>query len=171
MKIGELAQVAQTTVETVRYYEKEGLLPATARTAGNFRVYGPAHLERLRFIRNCRALDMSHEEIHTLLDLADQPAEGCGAVNAVFDQHMAHVDERIRELIHLKEQLALLRERCQTEQAVDACGILQGLAAMETEAKPERSGVWIAPPLPPPASPLSILMTTVPIPHSASLTI
>ena len=138
MQIGELAQVAQTTVETVRYYEKAGLLPATARTAGNFRVYGPAHLERLRFIRNCRALDMSHEEIHTLLGLADQPAEGCGAINAVFDQHMAHVDERIRELLHLKQQLALLRERCQTEQAVDACGILQGLAAMETEAKPER---------------------------------
>jgi Cd(II)/Pb(II)-responsive transcriptional regulator len=138
MKIGELAQVAQTTVETVRYYEKAGLLPRTLRTAGNFRVYGAAHLERLRFIRNCRALDMSHEEIHTLLALADQPAEGCGAINAVFDQHMAHVDERIRELVHLKEQLAGLRQRCQTEQAVDACGILQGLAAMETEAKPER---------------------------------
>jgi Cd(II)/Pb(II)-responsive transcriptional regulator len=138
MKIGELAQVAQTTVETVRYYEKGGLLPQTARTAGNFRVYGPAHLERLRFIRNCRALDMSHEEIHSLLGLADQTAVGCGAINAVFDQHMAHVDERIRELVHLKEQLAMLRQRCQTEQAVDACGILQGLAAMETEAKPER---------------------------------
>ena len=138
MKIGELAHVAQTTVQTVRYYEKEGLLPVTVRTAGNFRVYGPAHLERLRFIRNCRALDMSHEEIHTLLGLADQPADGCGAINAVFDQHMVHVDERIRELLHLKEQLSGLRQRCQTEQAVDACGILQGLAALETEAKPER---------------------------------
>ena len=138
MKIGELAQIAQTTVETVRYYEKEGLLPETARTAGNFRVYGPAHLERLRFIRNCRALDMSHDEIHTLLDLADEPSEGCGAINTVFDQHITHVDERIRELMHLKEQLAMLRQQCQTEQAVDACGILQGLATMETEAKPER---------------------------------
>jgi Cd(II)/Pb(II)-responsive transcriptional regulator len=138
MKIGELAQVAQTTVETVRYYEKEGLLPETVRTAGNFRVYGPAHLERLRFIRNCRALDMSHEEIHTLLDLSDQPAEGCGAINAVFDQHIAHVDERIGELLHLKEQLAMLRQRCQIEQAVDDCGILHGLAAMETLQKPER---------------------------------
>ena len=138
MKIGELSQIAQTTVETVRYYEKEGLLPETARTAGNFRVYGPAHLERLRFIRNCRALDMSHDEIHTLLDLADEPSEGCGAINTVFDQHIAHVDERIRELMHLKEQLAMLRQQCQTEQAVDACGILQGLATMETEAKPER---------------------------------
>ncbi len=138
MKIGELAQTAQTTVETVRYYEKAGLLPETMRTAGNFRVYGPAHLERLRFIRNCRALDMSHEEIRSLLELADQPAEGCGAINAVFDQHMAHVDERICELNHLKTQLASLRQRCQTDQAVEACGILQGLAAMEAGAKPLR---------------------------------
>jgi Cd(II)/Pb(II)-responsive transcriptional regulator len=138
MKIGELAQVAQCTVETIRYYEKEGLLPAPARTAGNFRVYGAEHVERLRFIRNCRALDMSHGEIRTLLDLADRPAEGCGAVNAVFDQHIAHVDERIRELSHLKQQLLGLRQRCQTEQAVQTCGILQGLAAMETEPKAER---------------------------------
>nr|WP_315493546.1 Cd(II)/Pb(II)-responsive transcriptional regulator [uncultured Rhodoferax sp.] len=138
MKIGELALVAQCTVETVRYYEKAGLLPEPARTSGNFRVYGPEHVERLRFIRNCRALDMSQEEIHTLLNLADQPADGCGAINAVFDQHIAHVDERIRELTHLKKQLGALRQRCVSEQAVDACGIMQGLATMETEAKVER---------------------------------
>ncbi len=138
MKIGELAQIAQTTVETVRYYEKEGLLPETTRTAGNFRVYGPAHLERLRFIRNCRALDMSHGEIRTLLGLSDQAAADCGAINALFDQHIAHVDARIRELAHLKEQLTGLRQRCLTERAVDACGILQGLAAMKTGAKSER---------------------------------
>ena len=138
MKIGELAQVAQCSVETVRYYEKEGLLAEPARTAGNFRVYGPEHLERLRFIRNCRALDMSHEEIHTLLGLVDHPAEGCGAINAVFDQHIAHVNERIKELTQLKRQLGALRQRCQTEQAVDACGIMQGLAEMETEQKAAR---------------------------------
>jgi Cd(II)/Pb(II)-responsive transcriptional regulator len=139
MKIGELAQVAQCTVETIRYYEKEGLLPAPARTAGNFRVYGPEHVDRLRFIRNCRVLDMSHEEIHTLLGLADQAEQGCGAVNEVFDQHIAHVDERIRELMHLKQQLTALRQRCQSEQAVQSCGILQGLAAMEAEPRSERN--------------------------------
>ncbi|MES2091961.1 MAG: Cd(II)/Pb(II)-responsive transcriptional regulator [Pseudomonadota bacterium] len=138
MKIGELALVAQCTVETIRYYEKEALLPAPDRTAGNFRVYGPEHVERLRFIRNCRALDMSHSEIHTLLGLADQAEQGCGAVNDVFDQHIAHVDERIRELIHLKLQLASLRQRCRSEQTTQSCGILQGLAAMEAEPKSER---------------------------------
>ena len=138
MKIGELALVAQCTVETVRYYEKAGLLPEPARSEGNFRVYGPAHVERLRFIRNCRALDMSQDEIRTLLALADSPAQGCGPINAVFDQHLAHVDERIRELTQLREQLATLRRQCTSEQPMDACGILQGLAAMESEAKPER---------------------------------
>lgn len=138
MKIGELAQAAQCTVETVRYYEKEGLLPVPARTPGNFRVYGPEHLERLRFVRNCRALDMSHEEIHTLLQLAEPARQGCGGINAVFDQHIAHVQARIQELQQLQQQLLALRERCQGEQAVQACGILHGLAAMETEARPER---------------------------------
>ena len=138
MKIGELAQVALCTVETIRYYEKEGLLAAPTRTSGNFRVYGPEQVERLRFIRNCRALDMSHDEIRTLLGMADQVEQGCGAVNDVVDQHIAHVDERIRELNHLKQQLTALRQQCQSERTVQSCGILQGLAAMETEAKPER---------------------------------
>jgi len=138
MKIGELALVAQCTVETVRYYEKAGLLPEPARTSGNFRVYGPEHVERLRFIRNCRALDMSQEEIHALLDLADQPANGCGAINAVFDQHIAHVDARIRELTHLKKQLGDFRQRCISDQAVDSCGIMRGLASMNAIAKVER---------------------------------
>ena len=138
MKIGELAQVAQCTVETVRYYEKAGLLPETARTAGNFRVYGPGHVERLCFIRNCRALDMSHEEIHTLLGLVDHPQTRCEAINTVLDQHSAHVRARIEELSKLEMQLQTLREQCHNEQAVDTCGILQGLAAMETTARPER---------------------------------
>ncbi|WP_226813792.1 MerR family transcriptional regulator, partial [Bordetella pertussis] len=71
MKIGELARTAGTTVETVRYYEKEGLLPAPERGLNNYRSYGEAHVERLRLIRNCRALDMTQDEIRTVLALAD----------------------------------------------------------------------------------------------------
>ena len=138
MKIGELAQVAQCTVETVRYYEKEGLLPAPARTAANYRSYSDPHVERLRFIRNCRALDMTHEEIRTMLGLMDQPAGDCGGVNQLLDEHIAHVDVRIAELSQLKQQLSELRQRCQRDQPVDACGILQGLASMETEPRHER---------------------------------
>jgi len=138
MKIGELAQVAQCTVETVRYYEKEGLLSAPARTAANYRSYNESHVERLRFIRNCRALDMTHKEIHALLGLMDQPASDCGGVNLLLDEHITHVDVRIAELFQLKQQLSELRQCCQNERAVDACGILQGLASMETEPRHER---------------------------------
>jgi hypothetical protein len=81
---------------------------------------------------------MSHEEIHALLKLANAAGDDCSAVNAVFDQHIAHVDTRIRELTQLKLQLSALRQRCNSDQSVDACGILQGLAAMETEQQPGR---------------------------------
>ncbi|MCL4461595.1 MAG: Cd(II)/Pb(II)-responsive transcriptional regulator [Nitrospirae bacterium] len=137
MKIGEIALHAQCTVETVRYYEKEGLLPAPARTATNYRSYGSSHVERLHFIRNCRAMNMTLEEIRTLLGLMAQPAGDCGGVNQLLDEHIAHVDVRIADLSQLKQQLSELRQCCQREQAVDACGILQGLASMETEPRRE----------------------------------
>jgi Cd(II)/Pb(II)-responsive transcriptional regulator len=138
MKIGELARVAQCTVETVRYYEKEGLLASPARTAANYRSYGHAHVDRLLFIRNCRALNMTHEEIHALLGLMDQPAGDCGGVNQLLDEHITHVEVRIAELSQLKQQLSELRQRCQSEKAMDSCGILQGLASMEAEPRHER---------------------------------
>jgi len=138
MKIGELANAARCTTETVRFYEREGLLVKASRTEANYRHYDATHLERLRFIRNCRALDMTHEEIRGLLRLKDAPAEDCGAVNTLLDDHIGHVDARIAELLHLKQQLGALRQQCQVEQAVDACGILRGLAAMEAGTQVER---------------------------------
>jgi Cd(II)/Pb(II)-responsive transcriptional regulator len=138
MKFGELTQVAQCTVETTRYYKKEGLLPAPARTPGNFRVYGHEHIERLRFIRNCRALDMRHGKIHTLLGMVDHAEQGCGAVSEFFDQHIAHVDERMREFPHLKLQWATLGQRCRSQRAVQSCSILQGMATMNAEPKTQR---------------------------------
>ena len=138
MKIGKLAQVAQCTVETIRYYEKEDLISEPERTTGNYRKYNSSHVERLRFIRNCRALNMTHSEIHALLVLMSKPHDDCGAVNLLLDNHIGHVDERIAELQHLKQQLADLRQRCQMEREIKVCGILHGLAEMETEVKLER---------------------------------
>lgn len=111
---------------------------AMARAAGNYRSYGMAHVERLRFIRNCRTLDMTHEEIRRLLSLIDLPVDDCGGVNQLLDEHINHVDVRIEELSQLKEQLSELRQRCQHEKSMDACGILQGLTSMETEPTHER---------------------------------
>ncbi|MBO1110474.1 Cd(II)/Pb(II)-responsive transcriptional regulator [Bordetella petrii] len=139
MKIGELAKAAGTTVETVRYYEKEGLLPAPERGLNNYRSYGSAHLERLRLIRNCRALDMTQEEIRAILQLADDHRAGCGPINELFDEHIAHVDARMAELAQLKGQLTELRRRCLSARPdTDDCGILHGLSEMQVEERPER---------------------------------
>ncbi|MFJ1298635.1 Cd(II)/Pb(II)-responsive transcriptional regulator [Pseudomonadota bacterium AL_CKDN230030165-1A_HGKHYDSX7] len=139
MKIGELAKAAGTTVETVRYYEKEGLLPAPERGLNNYRSYGQVHLDRLRLIRNCRALDMTQDEIRQILTLADNHQTGCGPINELFDEHIAHVDERIAELTQLKAQLGELRQRCLSAHPdAEDCGILHGLSEMQVEERPER---------------------------------
>lgn len=128
MKIGELSTASSTPVETIRYYEREGLMPIPARTAGNFRVYDAAHLERLQFIRYCRSLDMSLDEIRLLLRFRDHPGDDCGDVNALLDEHIGHVSHRIRELRTLEKQLKALRGRCAQARPADRCGILSGLA-------------------------------------------
>lgn len=87
MKIGELAKATDTQVETIRFYEQEGLLAKPARTDGNFRIYENQHLERLIFIRHCRSLDMALNEIRQLLRFKDLPNENCGSVNNLLDAH------------------------------------------------------------------------------------
>ncbi|MFT7723478.1 MAG: Cd(II)/Pb(II)-responsive transcriptional regulator [Roseateles sp.] len=133
MKIGDLAAASATAVDTIRYYEREGLLPAPGRTQGGFRVYQPAHLERLQFIRHCRGLDMSLDEVRVLLRVKDAPGGDCGDVNALLDAHIGHVSRRIRELRALEKQLVQLRRRCAEAQSADRCGILGGLAAAARE--------------------------------------
>jgi Cd(II)/Pb(II)-responsive transcriptional regulator len=132
MKIGDLARQTDTPVATIRFYEREGLLPAPARTASNYRRYDATHVERLRFIRHCRNLDMGLDEIRALLRFKDHPEEDCGSVNALLDAHIGHVAERIRELRALQRQLMALRAACPTVQdTTRRCGILSELSRPE----------------------------------------
>ncbi|MHB8770505.1 MAG: Cd(II)/Pb(II)-responsive transcriptional regulator [Syntrophales bacterium] len=135
LKIGELAKRTGCLVETIRYYEREGLLPETTRSDGNYRLYGNAHVERLRFIRQCRSLDMTLDETRRLLNLRDAPEESCHEVNTLIDEHICHVIDRIAELKALQKQLKDLRNLCQRTEAVKDCEILQCLAS-PTEAPP-----------------------------------
>ena len=128
MKISQLAQATDTPVDTIRYYEREGLLSEPARGDNNYRVYGPEHAERLAFIRQGRGLDMSLCEIRTLLAWRDRPDADCGAVNALLDEHIGHIATRIRELRALEKQLRHLRAQCRQASATADCGILSGLA-------------------------------------------
>lgn len=127
MRIGELSRLSTTSIETIRYYEREGLLPSPARSQGNFRLYQPGHLERLQFIRHCRGLDMSLDEIRVLLRVKDAPAADCSDVNSLLDEHIEHVSRRIRELRLLERQLRELRRCCGEVRPVDQCGILAGM--------------------------------------------
>ena len=137
MKIGELAKLTDCQVETIRYYEKEGLLPPPARTDANYRVYTQAHTERLIFIRNCRSLDMTLEEIRSLLNLRDSPQDQCESVNALIDEHIQHVKARIDGLLALQTQLLDLRQRCGAGPEGEHCAILQRLEVSGSVSAPE----------------------------------
>lgn len=128
MHIGELAKQTHCRVETIRYYEKAGLLPEPNRTSGNYRLYGREHAKRLRFIRHCRSLDMTLEEIRALLKFRDAPMDNCGAVNSLLDEHIEHVASRIGELQNLERQLKNLRKLCASVRSARDCKILHELA-------------------------------------------
>jgi len=132
MKIGELAAATHTPVETIRFYEREGLLPRVARSANNYRSYGPVHQQRLTLIRHCRTLGMSLDEIRALLRVQDDPQMDCDAVNALLDEHIEHIATRIREWRALKKQLEALREQCSGGGPASSCGILNELAQAPT---------------------------------------
>lgn len=134
MKISELAQATATPVETIRFYEREGLLPQPQRAGNNYRVYGPEHVERLAFVRHCRNLDMTLDEIRVLLRYKDAPQDNCGEVNALLDEHIGHVARRIRELRTLEKSLKELRRQCSQGQPARDCGILNELTQAATQA-------------------------------------
>src|SRR5579871_926285 len=127
MTIGELARRTECGIETVRYYEHQGLLPKPGRTSGNFRRYGQEYVELLSFIRHCRSLDMALNEIRILLRFRSASDKNCGEVNALLDTHIGHVEERIAELQSLESQLKELRNKCSSGTSAEHCGILQGL--------------------------------------------
>jgi Cd(II)/Pb(II)-responsive transcriptional regulator len=127
MKIGQLAAATGTQVETIRYYERQSLLPQAVRTEANYRIYDASHVQRLAFIRHCRCLDMTLDEIRVLLHYKDSPGDNCGEVNALLDEHIGHVVTRIRELKTLEKDLRGLRSGCAADSTAADCGILDGL--------------------------------------------
>lgn len=128
MKIGALAQLTNTQTNTIRFYERVGLLPDAKRSSGNYRIYGDEYIERMSFIRHCRSLDMTLDEIRLLLHFKDAPSEKCDEVNKLLDEHIGQVVHRIRDLRKLEKQLTALRNQCQAGRRAVDCGILLKLA-------------------------------------------
>lgn len=124
-RIGEAARRSGVSAVNMRYYEKEGLLRPGAREENRYRLYSDAEVHRLRFIRLCRAMDMSLSEVRTLLELGHRPPPDAHAACRTLDEHIAHVHTRQQELQALEQDLRDLRSRCD---GMDAhCHVLDAL--------------------------------------------
>lgn len=126
LNIGALARATGTKVETIRWYERVGLLPAPARSAGNYRTYGEAHLGRLSFIRRARDLGFSLDQIRTLLDLAEDRERSCDAVDVIASEHLEDVDRKIADLQALRRELDSLIGQCRHGKVAE-CRIIEAL--------------------------------------------
>lgn len=125
--IGQLAEATGTKVETIRYYEKIGLLQEPARTAGNYRAYSADHLARLSFVRRARDLGFTLDEVRALISLSDRKGQSCGEVDALARAHLADIDRKISDLKALKRHLTGVVESC-GRGVIDNCKILEALA-------------------------------------------
>lgn len=126
--IGKLAAATQTKAETVRYYERIGLLAPPERTEGNYRAYRPSHLARLRFIRRSRALGFSLDQVRALLRLSDDRTCSCGEVDQIASSHLKEVQDKIADLKRLQSELRDMINQCRHGTIAD-CRIIEALAA------------------------------------------
>lgn len=137
MRIGELAKRADCDVETVRFYEREGLLDAPARESNGYRRYAEAHLVQLNFIRHCRSLGIGLPEVRSLRRYQASPELACDGVNALIDRQIARIHQQVESLRLLEGQLHALRDSCRASSKAGDCGILLNLEhAAEGEACP-----------------------------------
>ena len=145
MAIGQLARATGTKAETIRYYERIGLLPPPARTASNYRSYGAADLARLSFIRRARALGFSIDQVSALLELADCRDRSCEAVDALAREHLTAIKAKIADLTALRRELCDLIGQCRNGPIAE-CRILDALApepAATQQTSGKRKGVRV----------------------------
>lgn len=126
-KIGELAQATGTKVVTIRYYESIGLLPDPPRTDGGYRLYEASHRDRLNFIRRCRDLGFSLDQVRALLDLSGQRQRDCAEVDEVAAAHLSEVEAKIADLNKLAAELRRITRCCKGGRIAD-CRIIEALS-------------------------------------------
>ena len=126
MKIGQVSAASGCQIETIRYYERIGLLKAPARTEAGYRHYTDADVDRLRFVARGRALGFSLEEIASLLRLAQDEGLSCDDVDRLARAHLADVQQRVGDLLRIQEELQRTIEECRGTQR-SQCSILQAL--------------------------------------------
>ena len=127
MKIGELARRADVAIDTVRYYERQGLIPAPPRSASGYRHYGDADVAKLRFIRRAKALGFTLEEIRELLALSGRREQDMAGMKAAAIQKLAMVEDKLAELERIRSGLQRLVASCPGHGALAHCPILDAL--------------------------------------------
>lgn len=138
--IGRLARASGCKVQTIRYYEQIGLMPEPPRSAGNQRLYGPDHADRLSFIRHGRELGFPLSAIRELLSLVDDPKQTCDTADRIARVHLSGVEKRIAALSVLKDELERMIRLCNGGQ-VDECRIID---ALSTHSKHLSGGLAVA---------------------------
>ncbi len=136
MTIGVLARLAGVGVETVRFYEREGLLPQPRRPGRGYRVYPPEALERVRFIRRSKDMGFALDEIRELLALRARPGVPCGAVREQALAKVADIDRKLEELHRLREAIATLAHACSGDMPMQRCSILHLLEGQTRPGSP-----------------------------------
>ena len=124
MRIGKVSREAGVNVQTLRYYERRGLLPKTGRLASGYREYDPATVGRIRFIKNAQELGFTLNEIGELLALRNTRSESQREVRALATRKIEEMERRIRQLTQMRDELAALVERCGEAQCKDDCVII-----------------------------------------------
>ena len=132
LTIGRLSDATGVKVETIRYYERAGLIAPPARTAGNYRAYAAGDLERLRFIRRTRDLGFTLDEVRAMLDLSAQRDRSCGTIDAIATKHLDEVDRKIVDLQALRRELSAIISSC-AGGTVGDCRILETFAEAQSQ--------------------------------------
>lgn len=127
MRIGELARATGTKAETIRYYEREGILPAADRTDSNYRDYSDDHLATLTFVRRARELGFSMAQVRELLALSDHDDKPCQDVDKLVQRQMVEVERKISDLSALLDELGQMLRSCQADK-IGECRIVESLA-------------------------------------------
>ena len=110
--IGEVSRLTQVKVETIRYYEKIGIMPNPPRSSGGYRMYSTPHIERLSFVRRSRELGFSQPDVRNLLTLVDDHKYTCAEVQEITAKQLAAVRNRIKDLRKLEKALANMVSEC-----------------------------------------------------------
>lgn len=132
--IGELSKRADVIIETIRYYEKIGLMPDPPRSSGGFRMYSDTHLQRLAFIRRCRELGFSQPEVRKLLTLVDDHNYTCDEVREMTERQLGSVRSKIRDLQNLEKALSEMVSECKGGDVPD-CPIIDTLSVVPGEVR------------------------------------